>query len=156
MTDLGSRNRTTVDDIPLPIERPKRLWHGQMLRIGSRRFRVSLRDAQTRQPHRPPGLLSDDPLMSELDELANTIATDGPIALSPVPTDPDPSSGAETELTISDDPRAHEQSPTVDDVDRYSKEPMREIRGIPGHLRPPGPVDSKAAANEALRRLFSR
>ena len=167
--DLGSRNRTTIDNVPIEANKPARLWHGQVLRIGNQQFRVSLRDAQTRQPHRPPGMAGDDPLLSELDELANTLTSPG--GTFPKPSGDDSTNPATQDVTTD----AHDQLPGVvpaaepspvaeaapDEeneatVEEDSDFPTTEVRGIPKHLRPTGPADSKAAADQALRRLFTR
>lgn len=89
LRDLGSRNGTLVDgdrcDGKLPIE----LFHHRVLQVGKYGFRVSIRDAKTRQPHRPTPLdlstlsggdygaddLNKDAkdLLSELDDLASRL-----------------------------------------------------------------------------------
>ncbi|QEF97425.1 FHA domain protein [Stieleria maiorica] len=84
--DLNSRNGTVVGGDPLAPDVPRQLSHHDRLRIGKYTFRISIRDRQTRKPHRfgpvdlstlsGPGIVPQDrakgaaQLLSELDELA--------------------------------------------------------------------------------------
>ncbi|WP_161604667.1 FHA domain-containing protein [Roseiconus nitratireducens] len=51
--DLGSRNGTWLDGELLAPNVPQNLTHHSVIRMGKFTFRVSVRDAQTNQPHRP-------------------------------------------------------------------------------------------------------
>src|SRR6056297_3225477 len=51
--DLGSRNGTIVNASTCDAKRWRVLWHDDMLKIGKRIFRVSIRDAKTRRPITP-------------------------------------------------------------------------------------------------------
>ncbi|WP_182870237.1 FHA domain-containing protein [Stieleria mannarensis] len=84
--DLQSRNGTVVDGDAVAPDVPRQLSHHDKLRIGKYTFRISIRDRETREPHRPelidlstlsgPGIVPQDDvkgaaqLLSELDELA--------------------------------------------------------------------------------------
>lgn len=51
--DLSSRNGTLVGDEPISPNAPQQLSHHDTLRIGKYTFRISIRDAESRQPYRP-------------------------------------------------------------------------------------------------------
>lgn len=87
--DLKSRNGTKVNGELLDPEVPRQLAHHDVLQLGKYAFRISIRDAKTKQPHQPDAVdrttLSDAPflseqttpgapkLLSELDELASQL-----------------------------------------------------------------------------------
>lgn len=87
--DLNSRNGTYVDGERIPAEVPRQLSHHNLLRIGKYTFRISIRDAETRRPHRPelidmstlsgPKVVLTEQtkgaaqLLSELDDLASKL-----------------------------------------------------------------------------------
>ena len=87
--DLNSRNGTYVDGERVSAEVPRQLSHHNLLRIGKYTFRISIRDAETRRPHRPelidlstlsgPQVVPTEQtkgaaqLLSELDDLASKL-----------------------------------------------------------------------------------
>ncbi|OUT57202.1 MAG: hypothetical protein CBB71_16185 [Rhodopirellula sp. TMED11] len=87
LRDLGSRNGTQVEGVVLNPEQPVALAHHAMVQVGEYSFRVSVRDAKTKQPYVPaevdlstvsgaivsPQHKGADKLLSELDELASRL-----------------------------------------------------------------------------------
>lgn len=227
--DLNSRNGTLVNGQQLGRNAPHPLSHHDKIQIGDWKFRVSMRDAKTRQPvvrpeskqqpedtRRPsdPSSLSDvgrtsrqpvveedyestieqslsdfaEDLTHQLDALAIELGvgsddqqaerSDTAQAFPPQADGSDPADtvaaqdrsstiGIEPDETAAGETRdvssekgtkkgesakttATQESKDGDDEHESNAGPMQ----IPNHLRPRGPVDSRDAARQALKRFF--
>jgi len=162
--DLGSRNGTVVGSRTLQAGQACRLFHHNEIQVGKIRFRMSVRDPVSNQPLWPGDGPED--LLEQLDSLvdrdewiedptshkedATTGMTGG---MSPHPAAGDEASSATT-ASISSAASDHHS-----DAAESQGDPAEQTAGprrLPEHLRPKRAADSQDAANEALRRMFTR
>lgn len=203
--DLNSRNGTLLNGRKLNRNEPFRLHHHDKIQIGDWKFRISIRDAKTREPvvfdeppqqirHAQGGHAESDvekqlseltqDMTLELDSLAEELGLNleqEPLREEPsagqseqkaeVPDTSDTLSANTTSATTSLEPDETSTGPAGDsslgnsektkrdsDVEKKNQEVEEEKRTgpqpIPKHLRPKGPVDSRDAAQQALKKYF--
>jgi pSer/pThr/pTyr-binding forkhead associated (FHA) protein len=168
VVDLGSRNGTFVNGKPAKREQLTRVWHHDQLQIGGWLLRASLRD-ETGAPVLSTSAKSTA-ILDELDEIQAALESGsttwhelGGENLAPLGFDEAFASTAEMIPTDANkvEPTA-ESEPVLPaetkNRETASGEPIAKPgpSKLPEHLLPKKPVDSQAAADAALRKLFQK
>ena len=174
--DLDSRNGTILNDEKIATGSGVRIYHRDKLQIGKLSFRLSVRDPDTELPDLRPvqdesttelsrsdtenfltntkfRSLKQDPLPkgSSADHGEETTMSTMEIKAEDLDAFSKPESNAESNDVPTDEiPETTADKLRIDDADD-EKGPKR----LPEHLKPKGSADSKAAADQALRRFFS-
>ncbi|MEO1530087.1 MAG: FHA domain-containing protein [Planctomycetota bacterium] len=175
--DLKSRNGTSVNGSTISSDQLQEVAHHTTIEIGKYSFRISIRDAETNQPHHPPAVVesrefvppaaagrsgTQRQLMDELEELASQLEPStetGMLSTLSCQEDlPDEPPEQPSRESGGGDSKAEKQAVIENheskELEASSEADVDAPGKIPSHLRPKAPKDSQDAAATALKNLF--